>query len=211
VETKPAGTKPAKVIEQMMEFDDPAEGEKPAAEAGEDAGKTKEGDDAAKSGDNAGQYEFKVPDGMALDEGLVAKFTPLARELELSPEQAQKFADIYAEHVSATTTKMQEVQQQEYEAQQEAWAGEIKADPEYGGDHLTQTKRLAGIGVMRGLGQEVRDVLEMTGLVNHPAVVRACAKLGKLFSERPLEKGGTVQPQEPDPRALRYPTMATNK
>src|SRR5262245_60440079 len=45
------------------------------------------------------KYEFKAPEGVTLDTGLVNDFTPLAKELGMSQDAAQKVVDLYASKV----------------------------------------------------------------------------------------------------------------
>ncbi|MEX2991180.1 peptidase [Serratia fonticola] len=122
------------------------------------------------------KYEFKAPEGVEqLDPQALAVFEPIAKELGLSQEQAQKLVDIYPQ-----------IQQQQAEAwskQVTDWGDQVKADKEIGGDKLT-----ASVGqAQRALDQfgtpALREYLESSGLGNHPELVRAFAKVGKMMSE----------------------------
>ena len=51
-------------------------------------------------------YDFAVPEGFeALDEQTLAKFDPIARELNLNQEQAQKLVELYGGAVSDAQTR----------------------------------------------------------------------------------------------------------
>ena len=62
--------------------------------------KPKEGDNKDKKPDGAPEkYEFKPAEGQELDETALKEFEPIARELNLNQEQAQKFVDLYASKI----------------------------------------------------------------------------------------------------------------
>jgi hypothetical protein len=47
------------------------------------------------------EVEFKVPEGVKPDDALIAQFKPIAKELGLKSEGAQKLVDLYAATVKA--------------------------------------------------------------------------------------------------------------
>lgn len=122
------------------------------------------------------KYEFKAPEGVEqLDPQALAVFEPIAKELGLSQEQAQKLVDIYPQ-----------IQQQQAEAwskQVTDWGDQVKADKEIGGDKLTASVGQAQKALDQFGTPALRDYLESSGLGNHPELVRAFAKVGKMMSE----------------------------
>ena len=78
------------------------------------------------------KYEFQAAEGVELDTEALKEFEPVARELNLTNEQAQKLVDAYPKILAG-------VQQRQAEAWQkttEQWAADVKADKEIGGDKL---------------------------------------------------------------------------
>lgn len=102
-------------------------------------------------------------------------FEPIAKELGLSQEQAQKLVDIYPQ-----------IQQQQAEAwskQVADWGEQVKADKEIGGDKFNASVGAAQRALDQFGNTELREYLNASGLGNHPALVRFCAKVGKAMAE----------------------------
>ncbi|HGE8503701.1 peptidase [Serratia ureilytica] len=121
------------------------------------------------------KYEFTPPEGQELDANALAVFEPIAKELGLSQEQAQKLVDIYPQ-----------IQQQQAEAwskQVSDWGEQVKADKEIGGDKFNASVGAAQRALDQFGNTELREYLNASGLGNHPALVRFCAKVGKAMAE----------------------------
>lgn len=121
-------------------------------------------------------YQFKTPDGVAhLDPQTLDIFTPVAKALALTQEQAQTLVDIYP--------KIQARQAEAWAIQSAEWEQQVRDDREIGGDNLD-----ANIGrAQKALDQfgtpELRQYLDASGLGNHPALVRFCINVGNALSE----------------------------
>ena len=169
---KPEGDKPQPGTEGDKPQDDkPADGDKPADKS----------DDKEQKPEGAPEkYEFKPAEGQELDTSALEQFEPIARELNLTNEQAQKMVDLYG------TKIMPMVQQQQAEAWQkttEQWAADVKADKESGGDKLTANLSAAQRALEQFGDPELKEYLDSTGLGNHPALVKAFIIVGKAMSE----------------------------
>ena len=162
------------------------EGDKPADEGADQKDKAGK-PDGEKTGKEEEQkpegapekYEFKAGEGIELDSAAMADFEPVARELNLTNEQAQKLVDVYPKILAG----VQQRQVEAWQKQTEGWAESVKADKEFGGDKL-----IANLGAaQRALDQfgnpELREYLESTGLGNHPELVKTFIKVGKAMSE----------------------------
>ncbi|HDT5898418.1 TPA: peptidase [Raoultella ornithinolytica] len=170
----PAPTEPAQ--EPAAEAP-PAETDKPEPSGD----KPEQGSDKDKKPETQApeKYEFTAPEGTELDSKAVELFEPVARELNLTNEQAQKLVDVYPKILSG----VQQRQAEAWQKQTEGWAESVKTDKEVGGDKLT-----ANLGAaQRALDQfgtpELREYLDGTGLGNHPELVKAFIKVGKAMSE----------------------------
>lgn len=133
------------------------------------------------------KYEFKPAEGQELDTAALEQFEPIARELNLTNEQAQKMVDLYG------TKIMPMVQKQQAEFWQkttEQWAADVKADKEIGGDKLTANLSAAQRALEQFGDPELKEYLDSTGLGNHPALVKAFIKVGKAMSEDKVVTGG---------------------
>nr|DAF10816.1 MAG TPA: stabilization protein [Caudoviricetes sp.] len=132
------------------------------------------------------KYEFKPAEGQELDSAALEQFEPIARELNLSNEQAQKMVDLYG------TKILPMVQQQQAEAWQkttEQWAADVKADKEIGGANLTSNISVAQRALDTFGSPELKEYLTASGLGNHPELVKAFVKVGKAMSEDGMVTG----------------------
>lgn len=190
-EPAPAGDNPQAVDDgkgsgasnkQSGQGAEPSGDDKPAAEGKPDGSQELKPEGAPE------KYEFSAGEGVELDSAALADFEPVARELNLTNEQAQKLVDAYPKILEG----VQQRQTEAWQAQTEEWAAKVKADKEIGGDKLT-----ANIGVaQRALDQfgtpELKEYLNATGLGNHPDLVKTFVKIGKAMSEDGMVSGGNT-------------------
>ncbi len=164
-----------------------AEGDNPADPAKPEEGKKPTEDGKDKKTEGAPEkYEFKPAEGQELDSAALEQFEPIARELNLSNEQAQKMVDLYG------TKILPMVQQQQAEAWQkttEQWAADVKADKEIGGDKLTSNISVAQRALDTFGTPKLKEYLTASGLGNHPELVKAFVKVGKAMSEDGMVTG----------------------
>lgn len=131
------------------------------------------------------KYEFKTAEGQELDAEAVKAFEPIAKELNLSNEQAQKLVDVYG---SKIMPKLVEQQAAQWQQQIEQWAEQVKADKDLGTDASIGAAQKA----MDKFGSpELKQYLNETGLGNHPELVRIFANIGKAMSEDGLVTGNS--------------------
>ena len=157
------------------------------------------------------KYEIKFGDKEA-DPAAVAAFTPVAKELGLTNEQAQKLATFHNEQTTALLAQQTKVQGDAWTALQNQWRGEARADKEYG--HLAGGKTFDENGALiaKGLATfgtpALNKALIDSGMGNHPEIARLLYRVGKAVSEDTIRtgagSGGT-----PIPLANKmFPTMA---
>jgi len=148
--------------------------------------------------------DFKVPDGMELDKGLLDEFTPLAKELKLPQDQAQKFVDLHA----AWTKKQQESVERAFQAGVDEWMASSKGDKEYGGAKFDENLSVARTALQKFGTNELREALELTGMGNHPEMVRFMYRVGKAIGEDRMPSGGMgSEPKEKDPAKVLFPNQ----
>ncbi|AYO66755.1 peptidase [Klebsiella pneumoniae] len=169
---KPEGDKPQHGAEGDKPQDDkPADGDKPADKP----------DDKEQKPEGAPEkYEFKPAEGQELDTAALEQFEPIARELNLTNEQAQKMVDLYGTKIMPMVQKQQA---EAWQAQTEEWAATVKADKEIGGDKLTANLGVAQRALDTFGTPALKEYLNGTGLGNHPELVKAFVKVGKAMSE----------------------------
>jgi hypothetical protein len=158
----------------------------------------KPGDSTVKA-DAPETYDLKMPDGVELDKAAAEEFTAIAKEMKLSAESAQKFADIGA--------KMAQRQHEAHAKTVEGWMETAKTDKEFGGDKFNENLAVAKKALETFGTPELRDVLNASGLGNHPEVIRAFYKAGKAISEDGFVQGGAKGADANDPAKKLFPNM----
>jgi hypothetical protein len=158
-----------------------------------------EGDKDEKSEDAPDEYEeFTVPEGVELDEGLIEKFAPVAKELNLSQAQAQKLVDLQTEMVSA----QQEAIAKAHAEQRSEWRAEVQALPE--SDKLLADAKKA-INAFAKTDDE-KSLLTQTWIGDNPLIINFLARVGKVAGEDSFPGTSGDKPRGVDARAL-YPSM----
>ena len=174
---KPEGDKPQPGTEGDKPQDDkPADGDKPA---------DKSEDEEQKQEGAPEKYEFTAGEGVELDADALKDFEPVARDLNLTNEQAQKLVDAYPKILAG----VQQRQAEAWQKQTEGWAETVKADKEIGGDKLTANLSAAQRALDQFGTPELKEYLNATGLGNHPDLVKTFVKIGKAMSEDGMVDG----------------------
>lgn len=162
------------------------------------------GDD--NSGDNQQPQEysdFELPEGVTVDEKLLESVTPLMQELGINQEGAQKLVSAYANHVQ----EFNQAQQDAHAEQVEGWEKELRNDKDLGGDNFEENMSIARKAIDEFGSPEFAQLLDQTGLGNHPEMARLLHKVGKLIQED--SPGGGNQPgqQEQDAKSILFPNL----
>jgi hypothetical protein len=130
------------------------------------------------------KYEFKAPEGQSFDANVLAQFEEVAREINLPQAEAQKMLDKIA---PALAQKQADI----IKAAQDEWVANTKADKEIGGDKLDANISIAKKALDTFGTPALRDLLNDSGLGNHPEIIRAFYKAGKAISEDSFVPGGS--------------------
>lgn len=188
------------------------DGNEAAAPAGPD---DRPGQEPGPDADLPERYELAVPQGMDLDEAMLAEFTPVARELGLGNEQAQALADAYARRMQAMAAS----QIEGWNRQTEELARAVLADREIGGGaEAFAEKRMVMKRALTALGdRDLARAFEEGRPIhpNSPGLLRALYRLGQAsredgFVEGGLSGGGPGGGPQAWARSL-YPTLTNAK
>lgn len=172
---------------------DPAPAEPPAAAEDKTALGPKDGEPAAVPE----AYDIKAPEGRDFDQEAFDAVAPELKDAGLTNDQAQKLVDAYAGKVlpllEARTAKQAEEASQLATATLKAdWLAEAKKDEEIGGAKWDETIHIAA-AVFDKVGLEAsnpfRQILEDSGLGNHPDALRFMRRLGTMLGEDKFERG----------------------
>ena len=107
--------------------------------------------------------------------GFKGEGKPIAQELGLNQDQAQKFVSMYAEKVNAD--------QKAWADQVASWADESRNDTEFGGAKFDENLGTAIKAVQAFGSPKMLDLLNTTGLGNHPEMLRFCLRVGAALGE----------------------------
>lgn len=121
-------------------------------------------------------YEFTAPEGVQLHEGAKEAYAEVAKELGLTQEQAQAA-------FSKLAARGAENQRSQMEAAARAWVEQSTADPEFGGEKLQENLAVSKRALDTFGTPELRNLLNESGLGNHPEVIRFMYRAGKAISE----------------------------
>lgn len=119
--------------------------------------------------------DFTVADDQAVDADLLTQFKGWAADANLSQDAAQKLVDQFA------STQARRVAD---------WREQTINDPEIGGPKLDENLAYAAKAREMFGSDEFTTLMNMTGLGNHPAVVKAFINIGKAISEDGFMRGG---------------------
>src|SRR5262249_25485176 len=134
--------------------------------------------------------KFKLPEAVAIDEASMNAATDLFADSGLTQEQAQKFIDLATAREQAGAN----AQLRAFVGLQIKWVSGVKADPDMGGDKLDATLASAARAIDRLAVPGLREALDLTGAGNHPAIVKAFARIGQMVSEDRFRPGNGAPP-----------------
>lgn len=141
------------------------------------------------------KYEFKSPEGKQFDAEVLTTYSEVARELNLSQEAAQRVLD-------AMAPKMAERQVAQIEAIRNGWAESSKGDKEFGGEKLSENLSVAKKALDAFGTNELRTLLNESGLGNHPEVIRFMYRAGQAISEDRMVNGTKAPARNAGPRSF---------
>lgn len=158
---------------------------------GEEGAEKEEGE-GEKQGAPEKHEDFKMPEGTELDAEVGAAFQGVAKELNLSQEQAQGFLDKMA-------PVLQKRSADRIAAISNEWMEQSKADKEFGGQKLMQSlsdiARLRDTFARNADGSIDADIQEFLSspMGNHPGALRLLSRIGRAFGEAKYPGGGSAE------------------
>lgn len=127
-------------------------------------------------------YEFKAAEGQTFDPEFLKGYSEVARELNLTQEAAQTMIDkvgpVLAQQQAAQIAQVRN-----------DWAEASKVDAEFGGTKFNENLAIAKQSIDKFATPEFKQMLDDTGLGNHPEWIRYCYRVSKAFSPDNFEGG----------------------
>lgn len=160
-------------------------------ESTEESGEAKEGE--SKEGEEQSSevpetYEAKVPEGLEgveIDQPLVDKLTPVLKDLKITQEGFQKLVNVFAPHVKEQAEAVRQASLKSFNDMVGEWKAETQKA--LGADANAQLGKAATFIDKMAESQEhadqVRELLNETGVGNHIALVKLLVKAGNVISE----------------------------
>jgi len=177
-----------------------------AAEEKKEAGEAEKGKDTTgdKPKEAPETYDkFILPDGMEMTNDQLNQATEVFKDLSLSQTQAQKLVDFEAKLSSQKDAGIQSA----WDQVNQDWVEESKADSEFGGEKLTASLVIAKAARDAYGNDKFTEMLEITGVGNHPEMIRFLAKVGKDVSEDQILQGRKLGGTEKDAAKTLFPDM----
>lgn len=122
--------------------------------------------------------DFALPEGFQVDDAVMGDYKALAKELNLPQAAAQRLVDLQA--------RMETARAEAFAEQVSGWKTSSQNDKEFGGKDFDANKAVANKALVEFGSPDLVKLLQETQLGNHPEMVRAFYKIGKL-----LEEGGS--------------------
>jgi len=153
--------------QQNQQAGEQQNGEQQNQQAGEQQNQQQEGAPEA--------YDFKPPEGQEFDPEFIKTYSEVAKELNLTQDKAQTL-------IYKIGPVIQSRQQARIEAVQQEWVTTSKTDQEFGGEKLEENLGIAKQALDKFGTSELKELLNTSGIGNHPEVIRFFFRTGKAIS-----------------------------
>lgn len=126
--------------------------------------------------------ELALPENSKLSASDLESVKAFAKENGLSKEVAQKILDDKASIKEAYVSELQESAKK----QADAWLNDAKNDPEIG-KAFNENVILANRALDKFATKELRQALDVSGLGNHPEMLKFASRVGKFLADDKFE------------------------
>jgi len=141
--------------------------------------------------------EYEVPDyGLDEDELLLQSFKETAFQIGLTAEQVRYLTDWHAGYIMAVQDMHERMLTEELEELQHEW-----------GHRYKENLQTAARGFKAIADERFREMVEVSGLGNHPIMIRTFYRLGRAISEDALLESGVGKRQKKSPGEILYPNQ----
>ena len=141
---------------------------------------------------------FEMPEGYGVDEAILSEYQRWAKENNFTQEQAQEGINL--------VSRLKQAELERWGEQQAAWVNEAKGDKEFGGEKFDKNIAVA-VKARETFGTpEFVEMLDISGLGNHPEMVRFLYRVGSQISEGRMVAGSpSASPRTHE--SVLYPSM----
>jgi hypothetical protein len=142
-------------------------------------------------------YGLKFSDDVDVDKGLLEAMQPVMHELGITRRQAQALAAAFEARVKASLDEQAKLHSQIIAR----WAEQARKDPEYS-EGFEAAVTVANRALDKLGTPELHEVLKLTGLNNHPAVLKLFWRVGRMLRDDGTPAAMSVTAEEPIERRL---------
>jgi len=162
-----------------------------------------EADESKDEGAPETYSDFTLSEGIETDKATMDEFKVLAKEENWSQEKAQKLVDLQ----NKAMIRVGDTLKQRWNGVQKEWRESTENDKAFGGDKLDESLVFAKSAIKKFGNDAFTEMLENTGMGNHPEVVRFLYKIGKSISEDDIMAGRAAASGPKDPAKILFPDM----
>lgn len=146
------------------------------------------------------KYELKAPEGSLVQAENLAALEAFAKEKGYSQAQAQALVD--REHFERASLQQR----------RDGWLKEVTEDKEIGGADLPKNLELSKRVIERFGSEKFKQILNDTGLGNHPELFRFAVRMGKAAGEDVfVSPGGPNGSDAIEHKQVFFPSMTAKK
>lgn len=137
--------------------------------------------------------DFTMPEGFALAEGVADKLKAFGKDANLSQARVQQIVELGTE----LSQSIADQQAQGFADLREGWKEASRTDEEFGGTKLQES--LASAAAFRDAfgSPELIELLNSSGMGDHPEVVRLFARAGKAMADAKFVTPGKTEAERP--------------
>jgi hypothetical protein len=135
----------------------------------------------------AAEYDLKAPEGLTIAPAHVEMAVPVFREIGLSNDDANKLMPLAAKYAESVVEQWNRESETEFGNWKRDLFKQAQADPEIGGAKWNESINLAAHALDKlgaPLGSPLRQLLDDTGVGNHPEMIRVFARAGRLLGAK---------------------------
>jgi hypothetical protein len=194
------GVEAPEAQEQLATGENQGEAEASSEQTDSDDSKSTDDTESKDSEPKQLELELKNPEGMEIDGDSMSVFKQVAKDLELTQEQAQTMLEKMAPAMNARQAELMSKARDD-------WRQQATTDKEFGGDQLNANLAVAKKAMDAFGTPELTKLLNESGLGNHPEVIRVFYRAGKAISEDGFVSGQSTQSRVDDPAKRLFPNQ----
>lgn len=156
------------------------------------------------------KYEFKLPEGVKLDEKQLAAFGDLGNKLKLQPEAAQELFDYHYGALKSAQAAAAAAGEKAYNDLIGEWKAGLAADPELSGTNEGPAREIIAKFMDEYGSPEARKAFDVTGAGWNPHIAKMVLKAAKALTEGgPTTVGAPLKSREAKtPGSIFYPAKS---